>query len=50
MSITIMRQALTGVSGVPVTAYDGNGEVEPRVTAKVYDRVAVAGIPRWWDP
>jgi len=44
MSIETMRQALTGVSGVPVTAYDGNGEVAPRVTAKIYERVAVAGI------
>ena len=44
MSIETMREALTGVSGVPVTAYDGNGEVEPRVTAKVYERVAAAGI------
>lgn len=39
-----MRKALTGVSGVPVTAYDENGEVEPRITAKVYGRVATAGI------
>lgn len=39
-----MRKALTGVSGVPVTAYDGEGEVEPQITAKVYGRVATAGI------
>lgn len=38
MSIATMRKALTGVSGVPVTAYDGKGEVEPRITAKVYER------------
>ena len=44
MSIAIMRKALTGVSGVPVTAYDSKGEVEPRITAKVYARVAAAGI------
>lgn len=44
MSIAIMREALTGVSGVPVTAYDSKGEVEPRITAKVYTRVAAAGI------
>ncbi|PKA42119.1 dihydrodipicolinate synthase family protein (plasmid) [Rhizobium sullae] len=44
MSIATMRQALRGVSGVPVTAYDGNGEVEPRTTAMVYRRVAIAGI------
>ncbi|MGO7958679.1 dihydrodipicolinate synthase family protein [Rhizobium leguminosarum] len=44
MSIATMRKALTGVSGVPVTAYDSQGEVEPRITAKVYERVAAAGI------
>lgn len=44
MSIAIMRKALTGVSGVPVTAYDDRGEVAPRTTAKVYERVAAAGI------
>lgn len=44
MSVEIMRHALTGVSGVPVTAYDAGGEVEARVTARVYQRVAAAGI------
>ncbi|MFS8047482.1 dihydrodipicolinate synthase family protein [Rhizobium sp. BR 314] len=44
MSVEIMRHALTGVSGVPVTAYDASGEVEARVTARVYQRVAAAGI------
>jgi len=44
MSIATIRQALKGVSGVPVTAYDDRGEVEPRITAKVYSRVAAAGI------
>ncbi|TCU15158.1 dihydrodipicolinate synthase family protein [Rhizobium sullae] len=44
MSIATMRQALRGVSGVPVTAYDGNGEVEPRTTTRVYRQVAIAGI------
>ena len=44
MSIANLRQALTGVSGVPVTAYDAEGEVDPRVTAAVYARVAAAGI------
>ncbi|MGO8013191.1 dihydrodipicolinate synthase family protein, partial [Rhizobium ruizarguesonis] len=44
MIIATMRKALTGVSGVPVTAYDCQGEVEPRITAKVYERVAAAGI------
>lgn len=44
MSIARLRQALTGVSGVPVTAYDARGEVESRITAMVYARVAAAGI------
>ncbi|MBB4278968.1 dihydrodipicolinate synthase family protein [Rhizobium mongolense] len=44
MGIATMRQALMGVSGVPVTAYDENGEVEPQITAVVYGRVAAAGI------
>jgi 4-hydroxy-tetrahydrodipicolinate synthase len=44
MTIDILRRALRGVSGVPVTAYDSQGEVDPAVTAKVYDRVAKAGI------
>ena len=38
------RQALQGISGVPVTAYDASGEVETGVTAEVYARVAKAGI------
>ncbi|RVT75079.1 dihydrodipicolinate synthase family protein [Agrobacterium sp. CNPSo 2736] len=38
------RQALQGISGVPVTAYDASGEVQTGVTAEVYARVAKAGI------
>ncbi|MQB12134.1 dihydrodipicolinate synthase family protein [Agrobacterium sp. ICMP 6402] len=38
------RQALQGISGVPVTAYDGGGDVDASVTAEVYARVAKAGI------
>lgn len=38
------RQALQGISGVPVTAYDAGGEVDAVVTAEVYARVAKAGI------
>ncbi|NTZ93323.1 dihydrodipicolinate synthase family protein [Agrobacterium tumefaciens] len=38
------RQALQGISGVPVTAYDAGGEVDASVTAEVYARVAKAGI------
>ena len=39
-----MRDRLHGVSGVPITAYDSDGEVDVRVTAKIYSRVASAGI------
>lgn len=44
MTIDMIKSALKGISGVPVTAYDAAGEVEPRVTAEVYSRVAGAGI------
>ncbi|WP_337270949.1 dihydrodipicolinate synthase family protein [Oryzifoliimicrobium ureilyticus] len=39
-----LRQRLHGISGVPVTAYDEQGEVNTRSTAEVYARVAKAGI------
>lgn len=38
------RQALHGISGVPVTAYEAGGEVDIDVTTEVYARVARAGI------
>lgn len=44
MTMDMMKQALRGISGVPVTAYDVDGEVAPDVTAEVYRRVAGAGI------
>lgn len=44
MTFDTLRQALRGVSGVPVTAYDRQGEVDSDITAKVYARVAEAGI------
>ena len=44
MSIQAIKSALAGVSGVPVTAYDSVGEVNPEVTREVYRRVADAGI------
>lgn len=44
MSMTALKSAIRGISGVPVTAYDAEGEVEPQVTAAVYARVAQAGI------
>lgn len=44
MNIQELRQVLHGVSGVPVTAYDADGEVDAAITAKVYARVAEGGI------
>ena len=44
MSMDMIKAALQGISGVPVTAYDAQGNVEPTVTAKVYRTVANAGI------
>jgi 4-hydroxy-tetrahydrodipicolinate synthase len=38
------RQALHGISGVPVTAYEAGGEVDIGVTTEVYARVTRAGI------
>lgn len=38
------RQALHGISGVPVTAYETDGEVDIAVTIEAYARVAKAGI------
>lgn len=44
MNIEEFRQVLTGISGVPITAYDADGEVDARATAAIYARVAEAGI------
>lgn len=44
MNIQDLRKVLHGVSGVPVTAYDTDGEVDAAITAKVYARVAEGGI------
>ncbi|MQB04774.1 dihydrodipicolinate synthase family protein [Agrobacterium tumefaciens] len=38
------RQALHGISGVPITAYETDGEVDIGVTIEAYARVAKAGI------
>lgn len=38
------RQALHGISGVPVTAYETDGDVDIGVTIEAYARVAKAGI------
>ncbi|KQZ95228.1 UNVERIFIED_ORG: 4-hydroxy-tetrahydrodipicolinate synthase [Agrobacterium larrymoorei] len=39
-----MRDRLHGVSGVPITAYGTDGEIDAQVTATIYSRVARAGI------
>lgn len=44
MNIQDFRKVLTGISGVPITAYDADGEVDIGATGKVYARVAEAGI------
>lgn len=44
MNIQQFRNALTGISGVPITAYGTDGEVDVGVTRTIYARVAAAGI------
>ena len=44
MTMKFIRTALKGVSGVPVTAYGRDGEVDTDMTAEVYAKVADAGI------
>jgi len=44
MNIQDFRKTLTGISGVPITAYDRDGEVDAGTTRAVYARVAEAGI------
>src|SRR4051812_34129787 len=44
MNIQEFRQVLTGISGVPITAYNSDGEVDAATTSRVYGRVAAAGI------
>ncbi|CAN7730873.1 dihydrodipicolinate synthase family protein [Neorhizobium tomejilense] len=44
MDILTFREILTGISGVPITAYGADGEVDIGVTRAIYARVAKAGI------
>ncbi len=44
MKIEDLRRVLTGISGVPITAYDAEGEVDAELTRAIYARVAAAGI------
>ena len=44
MNIREFRDVLTGISGVPITAYGNDGEVDILTTRAIYARVAAAGI------
>lgn len=44
MNTQDFRRVLTGISGVPITAYDGHGDIDAGTTRTVYARVAEAGI------
>lgn len=39
-----IRAAMGGISGVHVTPYDGDGEIDGALLARVVDRIAAAGI------
>jgi 4-hydroxy-tetrahydrodipicolinate synthase len=40
----VIREALTGISGVHITPYDARGDVDRNLLVKVVDRIAAAGI------
>ncbi len=44
MNIRDYKRALTGISGVHVTAYDNEGAIDPKLTGKIIRRIADAGI------
>ena len=44
MNMQDYRRVLTGISGVHVTAYDGEGGIDAALTGKIVDRIASAGI------
>jgi len=44
MTFEEYRRALHCISGVHVTAYDNDGEVEPKLTASIVSDIAAAGI------
>lgn len=44
MQIGEYRQALQGISGVHVTAYDASGEIDKALTAQIVTEIADAGI------
>lgn len=44
MDIREYKRVLTGISGVHVTAYSKDGEIEPGLTGKIIRRIADAGV------
>lgn len=44
MDFTAYRHALHGISGVHATAYDGAGEIDAGLTARLVEGIAAAGI------
>lgn len=44
MEFDAYRQVLQGISGVHVTAYDGDGEIEPGLTGRIVSDIAAAGV------
>lgn len=44
MSMERVRRALTGISGVHVTAYDGEGAIDAALIGAIVGRIAAAGV------
>ena len=44
MEMENYRRSLFGVSGVHVTAYSGDGEIEPKLTGRIVSDIAAAGV------
>lgn len=44
MKVEEYRRVLHGVSGVHVTAYDKDGEIEPKLTGRIVSDIAAAGV------
>jgi len=44
MNFEEYRRVLHGISGVHVTAYGGDGEIEPKLTARIVSDIAAAGV------
>lgn len=44
MDVEAYRRALHGISGVHVTAYGGDGEIDPALTGRIVSDIAAAGV------